>query len=139
MNISLFSKPSFTRVYSFVVIVSLLASSPSVASASFFSDLKTIVLGTSATAEEIVIPESNNIYNSQTVPLLESSVNPDFKNIDEQEDAIVVQDESYIYSSNFLGTSDIKYEKSSLSDKIYVYTVKEGDTLSEIAELFDVS
>ncbi len=33
----------------------------------------------------------------------------------------------------------IETEKSPLSDKIILYTVKEGDTLSEIAELFDVS
>lgn len=138
MNISLFFKPSLSRVYSFITIVSLLASSPSVASAGFFSDLKTIVLGTSATAEEIVAPDNESIYNSQTIPLLDSSVNPDFKNIDDQE-GVVVQDDSFIYSNNFLGTTDIKYEKSSVSDKIIVYTVESGDTLSGIAETFDVS
>ena len=138
MNISLFFKPSLSRVYSFIAIVSLLASSPSVASAGFFSDLKTIVLGTSATAEEIVAPDNESIYNSQTIPLLDSSVNPDFKNIDDQE-GVVVQDDSFIYSNNFLGTTDIKYEKSSVSDKIIVYTVESGDTLSGIAETFDVS
>lgn len=138
-KISLFFKPSITKVYSFIIITSLLASSPSVASAGFFSGLKTMVLGSSVKAEELLAQESNNIYNSQTVPLLESSVNPDFKNIDEQEDVVVVQDDSFIYSNSFLGTTDVKYEKSPLSEEIYVYTVKEGDTLSEIAETFDVS
>ncbi len=139
MNISLFSKPYITKACYLFVILSLIAGSPLRVDAGFFSDLKTMVLGTSATAEEIVIPESNNIYNSQTVPLLESSINPDFKNIDEQEDVVVVQDDSFIYSDSFLGASDLKYEKSSVSDKIVVYTVQDGDTLSEIAESFDVS
>lgn len=139
MKIALFFKPYITKVYYLFVLLSLLAGSPLRVDAGFFSDLKSMVLGTSATAEEIAVPESNNIYNSQTVPLLETSINPDFKNVDEQEDAIVVQDDSFIYSDNYLGMSDLKYEKSSLSDKIFVYTVEEGDTLSEIAESFDVS
>ncbi len=139
MKIARFFKPYITKVYYLFVLLSLLAGSPLRVDAGFFSDLKSIVLGTSATAEEIVTSESNNIYNSQTVPLLETSINPDYKNIDGQEDAIVVQDDSFIYSDSFLGASDLKYEKSSVSDKIVVYTVQDGDTLSEIAESFDVS
>lgn len=139
MKIARFFKPYITKVYYLFVLLSLLAGSPLRVDAGFFSDLRSMVLGTSATAQEIVTPENDNIYNSQTVPLLETSINPDLKNIDEQEDAIVVQDDSFIYSDSFLGSDDIKFEKSSLSDKIFVYTVQNGDTLSEIAESFDVS
>lgn len=114
---------------------SLIAGVPIGASASFFSDL----FGITATANEPTVLASNNVVlNSQTIPLLESSINPDLKNTNEPEDIIIVQDDSFIYNNGFLG-EDSNFEKSSSSEKIIVYTVKEGDTLSEIAELFDIS
>jgi len=137
MNISLFFKPSMIRAYYSFAFFCLIASIPSVANAGFFSDLTTMVLGTNAGAEEITT--TDNIYNSQTIPLLESSINPDIKSVDGSEDAVIVQDDSFIYSNSFLGSENVKFEKSSLSDKIFVYTVEGGDTLSEIAESFDVS
>ena len=85
---------------------------------------------------------SNEVtLNSQNIPLLtlEPSINPDLNNTNESEDMIIVQDDSFIYSNGFLSEANISFEKSIISDKIVVYTVKEGDTLSEIAELFDVS
>lgn len=99
-----------------------------------------MIMGTTeATADEVVPPPSNGAaQNSQTIPLLESSVNPDLKNTNEPEDIIIVQDDSFIYSNGAFDPG-VKVEKSPLSDKISVYTVEKGDTLSEIAELFDVS
>lgn len=113
----------------------IFTSIPQVASAGFLSDL----LGTNqATADETLTIEGDGaINNSQTMPLLETSVNPDSKSI-ESEDLIIVQDDSFIYNNGLSGT-DIPYEKSTISDKMYVYTVEKGDTLSEIADLFDVS
>lgn len=113
----------------------IFTSIPQVASAGFLSDL----LGTNqATADETLTIEGDGaINNSQTMPLLETSVNPDSKSI-ENEDLIIVQDDSFIYNNGLLGT-DIPYEKSSISDKMHVYIVEKGDTLSEIAELFDIS
>lgn len=119
--------------------MSLITGSPLMAEASFVSNLTSMVFGTEVTAGETEVVESNAaVPNSQTMPLLESSVNPDVKSAGEEEDLIIVQDDSFIYNNAPLGT-DVKYEKSSVSDKIYVYTVEKGDTLSEIAELFDVS
>jgi len=138
MKITLFFKPYIIKVCYLFTLFSVIAGSPLQVDASFFSNLTTFILGTNAGAQEITV-ENVNIYNSQTIPLLEPSINPDFKNMNNQEDNIIVQDDSFIYSSNFLGSTDIKFERSSLSDKIYVYTVEEGDTLSEIAESFDVS
>jgi murein DD-endopeptidase MepM/ murein hydrolase activator NlpD len=71
------------------------------------------------------------------MPLLETFINPDVKSLPE-EDAIIIQDDLFIYNNGLVGM-DIPYEKSSISDKMYVYTVQKGDTLSEIAELFDIS
>jgi len=131
------------KVCSFFIIVSFLASTPSMANASFFSDLTdgitSMVLGSEVIANEIPTFESNEIiHNSQNIPLLESSVDPDLKNINKIEDLTIIQDDSFIYSNGFFG-SDVFFEKSSLSDQINVYTVKEGDTLSQIAETFGVS
>lgn len=138
MKISLFFKPSIVKVYSFFILFSLIFGAPKLASASLFSDLTSLFMGTEAVAEEPSIPETGVVKNSQTMTLFESSVNPDLKNTDETEDLIIVQDDSFIYTEGSLG-SDVKFEKSSISDQIRVYTVQEGDTLSGIAELFDVS
>jgi murein DD-endopeptidase MepM/ murein hydrolase activator NlpD len=139
MKIALFFKPSIIKAYSFFMALLFIAGTPLMADASFFSDITSMVLGTQATAEEgVVLDENSVIHNSQTIPLLESSVNPDLKNTNDVEDIIIVQDDSFIYSEGAFG-SDVKFEKSTLSDKINVYTVEEGDTLSGIAELFDVS
>ena len=143
MKIAIFYKPSIMKVCSFFIIVSFLASTPSMANASFFSDLTdgitSMVLGSEVIANEIPTFESNEIiHNSQNIPLLESSVDPDLKNINKIEDLTIIQDDSFIYSNGFFG-SDVFFEKSSLSDQINVYTVKEGDTLSQIAETFGVS
>jgi murein DD-endopeptidase MepM/ murein hydrolase activator NlpD len=134
MKISLYFKPSYTKVCSFLVTISLFAGTPLWADASFFSDW---VLGAPATANE-VIPENGVIHNSQTIPLLESSINPDLKNSSDINDMVIVQEDSFIYSDGSFGP-DVVFEKSPISDLINVYTVKEGDTLSGIAETFDVS
>lgn len=113
-------------------------STPSIASAGLFSNL----LGDSTNKAEgssVATGEVGVVHNSQTMPLLETlSINPDTKNISIDEDIIIIQDDSFIYNNAPIGMG-ISYEKSSISDKMYVYTVQKGDTLSEIAELFDIS
>lgn len=136
MKIAIFSKPYTTKVYSFLIAILLTASIPFGANASVFD----LIFGTNAIAEEttIIEGESSSDLNSQNMPLLESSVNPDLKNINELEDTIIVQDDSFIYNNGLLD-SGMVLDKSPLSDKINIYVVKEGDTLSQIAELFDIS
>ena len=139
MKIAFFYKPSFIKVYSFFILLPFVAGTPLIASASFFSDMTTTVFGVRAQADEIDTP-NNSIQNSQTMPLLafEPSINPDLKNTNEPKDMVIVHDDSVIYS-DVLSTESIKFEKSILSDQIMVYTVKEGDTLSEIADSFGIS
>ncbi|NCU28856.1 MAG: LysM peptidoglycan-binding domain-containing protein, partial [Candidatus Moranbacteria bacterium] len=110
-------------------------STPGVASAGLFSNL---MGNNTKTAEGSVATEEEGVvHNSQTMPLLETFINPDAKSLPEEE-VIIVQDDSFIYNNAPIDMG-ISYEKSSISDKMYVYTVQKGDTLSEIAELFDVS
>lgn len=136
MKISLFTKPYIIKACSFVAIVSLIAGTPLMASASFFSDL---FGGGQAQANEI--PPGNN-NNSQILAVLGTeSVNPDIKNSEPQTDPIIGQGGSFIYNDDLSGMDDnsLNLEKSPLSDQINVYTVKEGDTLSQLAETFGIS
>lgn len=136
MKICYFSRAILIKASSFYLLLSTSLGTPLMAQASFFSDITNMILGTEVTANETVSDMAT--LNSQNIPLLESSINPDVKGSMEAEDIIVVQDDSFIYS-NGPYTPDVKFEKSSISDKIFVYQVEEGDTLSEIAETFDVS
>lgn len=138
MKTVIFYKPSIIKVYSFFVMISFMAGVPQFADAGFFSDLTSMVLGTQATANEATTLNNGTIQNSQTIALFESSINPDLKKVGESEDIIIVQDDSFIYSDG-LFEPGITFEKSSISDQIIVYTVKEGDTLSDIAETFNIS
>jgi murein DD-endopeptidase MepM/ murein hydrolase activator NlpD len=134
MKISLFFKPFITKVcYSFVIL-SIVAGTPSVADASFFSN----IFGSGQAQADESNTESTINQNSQNLPLLESLVNPDVKNVDDGENSVIVQDDLFIYNEgSFL--PDVPFEKSSISDQINVYTVEEGDTLSGIADLFNIS
>lgn len=106
------------------------------ADANFVTDL---FGGASAQADEVTSPSDNN---SQNVMILATeSVNPDIKNAELPEDPIIEQGGSFIYNDGLseIDISSLKLEKSPLSDQISVYTVQPGDTLSELAEIFDVS
>jgi len=89
--------------------------------------------------------DSSSNYNSQNMDLSiiagsESSVNPDIKSVSSDKD-LTIENNSFISTE---GTEDVyipdaSFERSPLSDQIIIYTIKEGDTLSEIAEEFGVS
>jgi murein DD-endopeptidase MepM/ murein hydrolase activator NlpD len=136
MKISLFYKSYIIKASSFFIMVSLVAGTPLMVDASFISD---IFNGNQAQADEIVTIINEN---SQTVDLLGTeSVNPDIKNAEPLADPIIEQGGSFIYNDGLseIDVSSLGLEKSSLSDQIMIYVVKEGDTLSEIAEIFNVS
>jgi len=136
MKISLLSKPYNTKVYSFFIALSFIAGSPLMADASFISDL---LGGNQAQANEI--PPVNN-DNSQILAILGTeSVNPDIKNSEPQIDPIIEQGGSFIYNDGLseIDISSLNLAKSLLSDQIMVYIVKEGDTISEIADFFNIS
>ena len=126
MKISLFYKSYIIKACSFFVVISLIIFTPLLVNAAWPWE--------KASASEIT-----NAGNSQTISLLlEPSINPDLKNMNDPEDIILVQDDSFIYNEGSY-IPNVKFEKSPLSEKISVYTVEKGDTLSEIAEEFDVS
>lgn len=139
MKISLFFKLYIVKVCSFFIIISFI-SAPLLTEASWFSG---IFGGEQAQASDIIpSSETTSSANSQNIDLdinnIESSVNPDLKKAKDNEDIVLIQDDSFIASEGSF-IPDVKFEKSKLSDQIRVYTVEKGDTLSEIAETFGVS
>ncbi len=141
MKIALFIKPSIAKVcFSFLLIISVVGQ-PAYAYAGFFSNLVTKVLGTETQAAEIPVIEDTNtvIHNSQTLPLPESSINPDLKNIKEVPAVTIVSDEALLPNVSLLGNDDSELEKYTSTEKIDVYIVKKGDTLGGIANKLKVS
>lgn len=89
--------------------------------------------------ENIYSPETN-LYNSQTLSLLNSKARPDPKGPTGGEDPLETQGEALV--ANMAPTADEgAAEKivSASADDISVYTVRDGDTLSQIADMFDIS
>ncbi len=122
----------------FIIVLSV-ASMPSKANAGFFSDLVTKVLGNNIQASEIESIDSKvNTHNSQTVPLLEASVNPDVKNIKDEPELMIVGDDALSANTGSYGTDSISKQYAT-SAEITTYTVKKGDTLEKIAKKFGVS
>ena len=139
MKISLFTKPYIIKACSFVAIISIITGTPKLADANVLDWAKAVLGGNQAQADETT-PLSDN--NSQNLAILETeSVNPDIKNAEMPAEPIIEQGGSFIYNDGLSETdiSALNLEKSPLSDQIVVYTVKQGDTLSELAEIFDVS
>lgn len=135
MIISLFSKPYIIKACSFFAIISLIAGTPLLANANVLDWLR----GGQVQADETTSTSDNN---SQNIAILETeSVNPDIKNAELPAESIIDQDGSSIYNDGLSekDISSLNLEKSPLSDQISIYTVENGDTLSEIAETFGIS
>lgn len=107
--------------------------------ASFFSNLVTKPVRAEAPVMEVEpINENTNILNSQTMPLLESSINPDMTNIKEDLPITIIEDETLVSNVGPLApTLDLGDYASTA--KISTYTVKSGDTLEGIAKKLDIS
>ncbi len=136
MKITLFIKPSMLRAYIFVLIIVFVFYQPNPASAGFFSDLVDKIVGNKTQASEVSPINNDVIHNSQNVPLLESSINPDTKNI--KDDPIpTISNDTLLSNNGSLGV-DYGLEKYASSDKITTYKVKKGDTLDSIAKKLKV-
>lgn len=134
-KISLFYKPLLVKVcFSLLLFISIFIK-PAYANASFFSEIVDKVLGNDIQAAEITTEGSESLHNSQTVPLLESSVNPDMASIVDTSENNIFGNDTYISSNGLIGSGLENISSGGMT----VYEVKEGDTLSEIAESFDVS
>jgi murein DD-endopeptidase MepM/ murein hydrolase activator NlpD len=142
-KITLQNKPFMIKASSFVtiIIVVLLTSIPTPAHAGFFSGL----LGASSQVANASSTSSVNalvINNSQTMPLLEPSIDPDTNGTTEpakkaSPTPTVTIDSTgvLVATASPLGPAKDLEEYAS-SAKISTYTVKKGDTIEGIAKKF---
>ena len=84
----------------------------------------------------VVYERSTSSTSAIEVPLLSAITNSDPTGAHGGGDVIV--DEGALISSGTLGEDDLADQKN-FHGEISVYTVREGDTLSQIAEMFDVT
>ncbi len=137
MKISLFFKPLMPKVSIFLIALFIICQ-PAYAQAGFFSDLISKVLGNSTQASEGDTSSNQGItHNSQNIPLPESSINPDLKNIKDEDIPTTPGDQPLLSSNGALGI-DKDLDKYDPSAKIITYTVKKGDTLESISNKLQV-
>lgn len=122
----------------FIFVVFLV---PFFANASIFSFLN---INTSSSSkifellgEEYVYIQNSSHINSQTTPLLKAAVHND-PNPAKGGGEIVVVDDTALQAQPSFSEDGISIYKPK-NDQISVYEVREGDTLSQIAEMFHVS
>ncbi len=136
MKISLFFKPSIIKVCFSVFLYIVVFAFPVQSEASFLGSFVSKVLGVETEASSEM--DTVVIHNSQTLPLLESSVNPDIKNSSEIFIVPIVEEGSLLSVGGGLD-ADIDLTSSASSLKIVSYTVKKGDTIDGIAKKFKTS
>lgn len=139
MKITLFFKPYTMKASILFLLILCVLFSPSVTNAGFFSDLMSSIVGPKTQASDIdTKDEDTPVHNSQTVPLLESSINPDLKSVKDAPVVTIVSDEALLPNSGPLETDSISKQYAT-SAEITTYTVKKGDTLEKVAKKFGIS
>ena len=80
-----------------------------------------------------------NSYNSQTLPILRAALNIDPNPSKGGGEIIIVNNDALLSEIGPSGTLAEIEEKPKTSDQISIYVVREGDSLSQIAKMFNVS
>ncbi len=125
------------KVYIAFMLSIYVSTMPAYAYAGFFSNLVTKPVFGELSAEVVAPEVEKEVHNSQTVPLLESSINPDQMSLKDSLPSNVIADEDVISNVGPLATMDLG--KYASSEKISTYVVKSGDTLDGIANRLKVS
>lgn len=81
--------------------------------------------------------EATKSDSPSDIPLLVATQNPDPQGGTSETDVMVKEDA--LIASGPVDSSDIAAQHNNTSDAITVYTVREGDSLSEVAEMFGVT
>jgi LysM repeat protein len=95
-----------------------------------------MIFGENNTQRKEILTEEKNL-NSQTIPLLQAAINIDPDPAKGGADINTLEDKALVAESGIGGGFVEISEKR--NSKISVYEVKTGDTLTQIAEMFDVS
>lgn len=114
-----------------LVFFSLIIAVPLSVHAGFFSKIFA-----KAEADEVVKAQPEVLVSAADTPLLTALQNPN--PIGARGGAEIFIDENVLVSTGPVGEDEIAEQKSGMGE-IRVYTVREGDSLSQIAEMFDVT
>ena len=115
-----------------VALISLTLANPLIANAGVFSYLSIFFVG------KILAQDKENIPNSQNASLLQPSFNPDPNSARGGGDITVVDGTALLPETGPSGTiADIIDENK--ADQISIYVVRPGDSISNIAKMFNVS
>jgi murein DD-endopeptidase MepM/ murein hydrolase activator NlpD len=95
--------------------------------------------GIALSDQEALYSPRTNTYNSQTVTILSSRIQPVATGATGGSDEIRTEDFALV--ANFSPVTDTEAEVADMSapKDIAVYTVKDGDTIAAIAEMYDIS
>jgi len=119
----------FSKVLVFFAVIGL----PGTAQAGLFSILASVFDNEEASASEIQAP------NSQNMALLKAAVTSEPHKAVGGGDITVIAGSALLAELGPLGTMADIIEEKPKNDQISIYIVREGDTLSKIAEMFDVT
>lgn len=128
----------FTTKFVFFLFIIISLSTPNLAHAGVFSFVSKLFLGDKETITSEP-PEPKDTYNSQTLPVLKAALNIDPNPAKGGGDITIVDGNALQAETGPSGTMAEIEEKPKSSDKISIYVVREGDSLSQIAKMFDVS
>jgi LysM repeat protein len=95
------------------------------------------VLFSSSSKEETLTDSFTREHNSQTAPLLQAATNLDPNPASGGADLNIIDDKALVAESG-VGGGFVEIENRK-NDQISIYQVKEGDTISQIADMFEVS
>ncbi len=118
-------------VFSFILCVLIFYAFNSANAAGFFSFIKNLLYGNHSVS-------SQSEANSQNIPLLHAALNPIVATASGGGDITIVGQSALLPDVGPLGSiADIEDRLS--QGQISIYVVREGDTLTQIAEMFDIS
>lgn len=92
-----------------------------------------------STPSQMSIASTPTVENSQTIPLLQAARNLDPAPARGGGDVVLSQGTALVVDTNPFTNSGSGGAKTATSDQISLYQVQEGDTLSQVATMFDVS
>ena len=126
-------KRSMTGTVLFIIPVLVPFLYPMTAHAGLFSFISSIFEGQEASAK---VQPLIQYPNSQTIALLQATVNHD-QIVEKSSDSIPVSDSQILVAD--ISITDPIIANDSVNTQVSIYVVRDGDTLSTIAKMFDVS
>lgn len=132
-KISLFFKTFTAKGCLAFVLVACVAFVPMHAYASFISSIGGF-FGIGVQAAD----NTQEVHNSQTIPLMEPVLTPDLKLSKNVPTVNIVDDQALESNISLLGSSDVQDQYIS-TRKIQTYTIEPGDTLDKISKEFGIS